>query len=210
MSTILFLIESGEPLDMVKNHVAEVQRVKAEVAAIAKEIGVTRVSTDRLNGALLGVVFDGPPPDGWTKPDRKFGISYPKKGPWKSRLAEHQARGYADPEGAISTAFGVPTSISYTRRDGYGCCHIGPMLKACGWLYLSKDGPFAMWIPDVEAAVKERISDGYTVEEPAASFKPVIPGARRIDQEEWDLLVAQHQLDKKRRERALAEEGGAA
>lgn len=209
MSSILFLIESGEPLTLVKKHIAEVKRVREEVIALCEELGVRKGSTDRFNGTILGVVFEGPVPDGWKKPDRKHGVSYPKKGSaWSDRLQKHQARGFESPVSVISDSFGVPCYISYKTQGGHGSRCIGNMLAECGWLYLSESGPFAMWIPDVEAAVKEHTDQGHVVEEPAASFKPLIPGARRIVQEEWDLLVAQHQLEKKRQE--LAVEGGAA
>lgn len=209
MSSVLFLIEGGEPLTLVKRHISEVKRVREEVTALSKEIGVARGSTDRFNGTLLGVVFEGAVPDGWTKPDRKHGLSFPKKGSsWSARFQEHQRRGFKSPVDVISSSFGVPCSISYRTPSGHGSTFIGNMLAECGWLYLSESGPFAMWIPDVEAEVKNHTDQGHVVEEPAASFKPLIPGARRIVKEEWDLLVAQHQLDKKRQ--ALAAEGGAA
>ena len=209
MSSILFLIEGGEPLTLVKKHIGEVKRVREEVTALSKEIGVSRGSTDRFNGTLLGVVFEGPVPDGWTKPNRKYQLSFPKKGStWSTRLQEHQRRGFESPVKVISETFGVPCSISYKTDNGQGSKCIGNMLAECGWLYLSESGPFAMWIPDVEAAVKTHTDQGHVVEEPAASFKPLIPGARRIVKEEWDLLVAQHHLDQKRQ--AVAREGGAA
>ncbi|MGC5808004.1 hypothetical protein [Ralstonia pseudosolanacearum] len=51
--------------------------------------------------------------------------------------------------------------------------------------------------PDVPGAVARDEAKGYAVAEPAKSFKLEFEGCRRIEQEEWDILVAQHKLEEK-------------
>lgn len=195
--SIYLLIESGEPLRMVKHHIAERDRVHTENVAMCNELGVTELQTDITDGSLIGVVFRGDIPEGWTKPKGRGGVSYPKKGTdWAKRRTEQ--KGYESPSSAIIKAFNVPHSIHYTGEDGSeGWMRVGRMLRECGFLWLSEDGPYAMWVPDVAAAVRGKEADGYTVKE--SGWVPNIPGARVIMEEEWELLVAQHNLDQKRK-----------
>lgn len=205
MDQLLFLIESGRPLEMVKSHLAERARVRAENLAMCQQLGVTRASTDRLTGALHGVVFDaGAVPADWKKPTSK-GVSFPKKGSeWERRLKAQT--GYADPSELIAEAFNIPTHIDYTKpgEDTGGWRMIGLPLRSCGFLWVSESGPFAMWIPDVPGEVRKSNDDGFEVAEPAKSFKPVIDGCRQILEEEWDLIVAKHKLASRQAELAQA------
>ncbi|MDB5932164.1 MAG: hypothetical protein JWR60_3871 [Polaromonas sp.] len=57
IDSALYLIESGKPLAMVKQNLAERRRVHAQTAALAKELGVKRIIADRLDGTLRGVSF---------------------------------------------------------------------------------------------------------------------------------------------------------
>jgi hypothetical protein len=77
---------------------------------------------------------------------------------------------------------------------------IGHPLFACGFLWASKDGPYGLWIPDVPAEVAKSKADGFIVAEPANSFKPEIPGCRLILEEEWNLMVAEQELKRKKQE----------
>lgn len=195
--SIVLLIESGLALDLVKQHIAEVQRVRLLNQSICEELGVKEGVTDPFSGVLRGVVFTGTIHKDWSVPKRNR-CSYPKKGtPWSQRILDQ--RGYADPSATIAEAFGVPTETEYKRSsDGcHGSRSIGNMLHPCGFLYLSKDGPYAMWIPDAEAEVRDDEARGYVVAEPTKSYRPAIDGCRRIEVEEWEILVAQHKLAKK-------------
>ena len=200
---LIFLIESGRALQLVQHHIAEVLRVNAANRAISEELGITAGTTDPFTGVLLGVVFPGVVPQGWTKPSRNR-LSYPKKGSvWAQRMRDQ--KGYDNPSVAIEEAFAIPTNLEYTNAGGgSGCRAIGHMFKPCGFLYLSKDGPYALYIPDVQAAVREATLRGQDALEPAKSYVPAIEGCRQIDEEEWDLLVAQHNLAKKRSEQQPA------
>ena len=195
----LLLIESGLALKLVRESIAEYSRVAREVAALSKELGVQRGTTDITKGVLLGVVFQGEVHADFRKPDRR-GVSYPRKGSnWHRRFEEQ--KGYASQASVIAAAFGVPLTINYkdVSRSGdsfEGSRCIGSPLNECGFLWISKDGPFAMWVPDVEAIVAAEVAQGRTVEEPAASFKLSIDGCRRIRQEEWEIMVLQDKLKK--------------
>lgn len=193
----IFMIESGRPLEMIKQHIAERQRVRKDVYGLARELGVTEIQTDRTNGVLRAVRFPGAIHPEFTKPKGRDSSSYPKKGTeWGKRLAAQV--GYRDSAEWISSEFGIPLNVSYKTDDGdWGSTCIGSMLNECGFLFLSEEGPFAMWTPDVPAYVAEYSGNGRTADEPAASFQLEFGGCRRIEPEEWELLVLQDKLAKK-------------
>lgn len=193
---IIFMIEGGKALGLIKRHIAEVQRVGAEVRALARELGVDSIFTSRETGVLRSVQFKGKVHPEFKK-ETKHG-SFPKKGSeWAKRLAAQE--GYEPASGLIADELGVPLVISYSKTsDNYGSRVIGFPFRECGFLYLSEDGPYAMWMPDVPAEVAHSEAEGYTVAEPAKSFRLEFDGCRRIEREEWEILVAQDSLAKKR------------
>ncbi len=202
MSNLIFMIEGGKALELVRQRISEVHRVRTANKAIADELGVTEAATDRFSGVLTSIVFPGAVPVGWTKPDQ-FGRSRPKKGtPWHKRFQEQQ--GHADQSHVISEALGIPLTIDYSTEGGTGRRHIGSLLCECGFVWLSKDGPYAMWIPDVELEIDASEARGEVVAEPAKTFRAQFDGCRRIEVEEWDILVAQHKLAEKKAAGALA------
>jgi len=201
--TAYFLIESGRPLELVRQQIAETSRVREQTQALAKELGVTNGSLCRRTGVLLGVVFDKDVHPEFVKPKSRARnrTSYPKKGSdWAKRFAAQQ--GTPDAVELISTEFEIPLGLSYKMATGSGWCTIGTPLSECGFLWLGENGPYAMWAPDVPALVADRRSRGQEVEDPAGSFSFNIDGCRRIEKEEWEILVLQHEL--------AAKKGGAA
>ncbi|WP_313080566.1 hypothetical protein [Pulveribacter sp.] len=197
---LIYLIESGPALQAVKDHISERKRVQSEVRALAECYGVEQGSICRSTGVLLGVQFKPrhAHPD-FCKP--KKGISYPKKGT-EAETAFKQQKGYESASETISELFCVPLWLNWTHPDGSsgGCCVAFPLTE-CGFLYLSESGPYAMWIPDVPGAIARMEAEGKRVEQ---TFNPDLPGCRQLMREEWDFMVAQHQLDKKRRELELS------
>jgi hypothetical protein len=194
---VLSMIESGKALEMVKHYIAEKKRVRAANVVIAQELGVEDIFVDRVNGTISAVRFPGKRHPDFTKETRRG--AWPKKGTdWHHRFADQV--GYENQSAIISETFAVPLSISYKRETGesHGWRCIGGMLNECGFLWLGEDGPYAMWIPDVEAEVASDIAKGYSVAEPARSFTPAFAGCRRIENEEWDILVAELKLARKR------------
>lgn len=196
---LYFMIESGAVLDLIKNHIAERVRVRNAAIDLARELGTKDVSTSRENGVVVAIRFDGALHPDFKKPD-KWG-SRPKKGTeWAKRFADQ--KGYENESYLISERLRVPMQISYTTDNGSGFRHIGYPLQECGFLFLGKEGPYAMWIPDVCAEVKRDEDQGHTVAEPAKSFEPVFDGCRLIEIEEWEILVAQHNLAEKMKAKA--------
>lgn len=197
MDNAIYLIESGKPLALVKHQIAEEQRVRTEVCALLTELGTNLATTDPFTGILTLVTFPGDPPDGWTKPGRKYQTSYPKKGTeWYKRFKAQV--GHPVASSCIAYALGVPTHIAYTTGGGSGYSRIGNPFKPCGFAYPAAEGPFALWIPDVAAYVKEAQEAGKTITNTEAlEWTGEIPGARRIEPEEWDILVATHKLKNK-------------
>lgn len=193
-----FLIEGGKALDLVRFYLSETARVFEQTKALLAELGVSRYVPRASDGTVWGVIFDGERHPDFTKPDRR-GLSRPKRGTeWAKRFSEQ--KGYERPSVLITKAFGVPYGISYANEEEAceGFRRIGSPLNECGFLYLSADGPYAMWVPDVPAEVEYHVSRGDTVKGPALSFRMEFDGCRRIEPEEWDIIVAQHKLAEKR------------
>jgi hypothetical protein len=194
--TALFLVTGGKALDLVKQHIAEVHRVRAANADAMRELGLPEGTQFRVSShtyRLHSVRFpDGAVPAGWTRPSREHGVSRPKAGTeWAKRIAALPT--VEDPAEVIGRELEVPLSMNYRHGTSCGWCAIGSPARPCGWCWLSDAGPYAMWVPDVPAAVQARQGEGYTIEEPAASFRLQFDGCRRILHEEWELLVARAQ-----------------
>jgi len=193
-SHLIFMIESGKMLDLVKHHIKEVRRVRNQSLSLMRELGVDECWQSERNGVVRRVHFGSKPrhPD-FTIP--KTGSSHPKRGTEWAKRFDMQV-GYESPCDAIAEALNVPLSISYRSADGkgHGSRRFGIPLQECGFLYLSEKGPYALYVPDVEAEVASDIAKGYIVAEPAASFKPEFEGCRRITEAEWDFIVAEHNL----------------
>lgn len=200
----IYLIEADPGLTLVREYIAAKQRVTLSNAAIAQELGIREATTHFDDGRITSVVFDKEVPPGWTKPSGRHRTSWPKRGSfWEKRLAQ-QPRLPSQVD-TIAKAFGVPLQIEYANDDSEGFSMIGGNpFQPCGFLFLSADGPYALWIPNVPEAVAHEERLGFRVAEPAKSFSMELPGCRRLMPQEWDLMVAQHKLDKARAEKARA------
>jgi hypothetical protein len=189
------MIEGGPALELVQHHIAERKRVGAEARRLLKDLGVDEFWSNRSDGTVSAVRFSGTPHPDFTKGDKNG--SRPKKGTeWAVRFAAQN--GYANPSNMIAAALDIPLSISYSRGGPKGWTAIGYPLAECGFLWISPEGPYAMWIPDVEAAVEASRARGFEVGEKEAAFRAEFEGCRRIEREEWDILVAQRKLAEKR------------
>ncbi|PAT39171.1 hypothetical protein CK623_11465 [Vandammella animalimorsus] len=189
--SVIYMIESDPALSLVKRHIAERKRAWAEAKVLADEYGATHCSFNHLDGRLASLGFEGEPHPQFKKP--RNGHCYPKKG--SEAAAKFAAlQGYEYSCTVISQALGVPLSLRWDQPDdgSRGWMNIGSPFQECGWLYLSEDGPYALWIPNVQAAIEHLHQQGKTVDPPA--FDMQLPGCRRLLREEWDLLVAQHKL----------------
>ena len=192
-----YLITSGKPLQLVKQYIKDRQRVRDENCKLVKELRANRW-VEGLDGRLAGVAFIGKVPSDWLRPNSR-GMCLPrKKSEWGKRLSEQ--KGYRLVMSILSTDLGIPMSYSYDTKEGEtGFVGMGNPFNEAGFLWLFVNGPFAMYIPDIAVIVKAARKSGKIVKAPASTFSMTIPGCKRIEKEEWDILVAQHALRKKRK-----------
>lgn len=129
----LYMIEGEPALSLVKTHIAEVQRVRAEVRALANLYGAEQITTDRMTGVLRGVVFKRNEHHAdFKKPDRR-GVCWPKR---KTEASDKFAAqvGYEHPETTISKAFSVPLTLCHkgpSRSPGVVCLPVRRWWVAC-------------------------------------------------------------------------------
>lgn len=206
MENLMFMIEGpGPAMDLVKKHIDEVIKSRLSASRILKTFGLNSknctVYTDQ-GGLVLGVITSVKLGPDWKKPDRR-GVQYPKINSETAKILAKQ-KGYQSPETLIARTLKVPLSLQYKTKNGSGSTIIGSPLNAAGFLYTSKDGPYAMWIPDVHAHIAdlEKRTKG-KVTDIARNFKPEFEGCRLIEPEEWDIIVAQHKLAEKKAEAAV-------
>ncbi|CAE6821998.1 hypothetical protein R70006_06246 [Paraburkholderia domus] len=191
---VFFMIESDKALDLVKQYIADVRRVRDEVTSLVEEIGAERYMISQSDGRLTRVDFGARPRHPDFKVPDKYGC-YPKKGTqWAQRFNDQKGHELAST--LIAETLSVPLSINYNQKGGSGSRRIGYPLNECGFLYLGEKGPYAMWVPDVPAEVAADVARGLSVDEPARSFLLQFEGCRQITIEEWQLLVAQHNVEK--------------
>lgn len=194
MTNALYMIEGDPALSAVRAFIADRQRVVREINALASSFGASQYWFDRESGVLRSLAFEGDPHPDFKKPDR-HGRCFPKRNSAASATFRAQ-RGHASAVQLVADLFSVPLSLQYTTEGGWGSTHIGNFLAEAGFLYFGPEGPYALWIPDVAAEVARMQSEGKTVT--TATFDMELPGCRRIESEEWDILVARHRLEAKR------------
>ncbi|WP_126223415.1 hypothetical protein [Burkholderia ambifaria] len=204
MEDAIFLIEGGKALELVRSHFAEWARVRKQSQDLARELGVEHVWTSREDGVVVAVDFKGAVPADFT--GRGAHGSRPKRGTeWAKRFAEQV--GYRNPSALLMDGLGIPCCISYLAKNGHGTRRLGLPFAECGFMWVEESGPYAMWLPDIEAEVRAELAAGRTVEEPAASFRMEFDGCRRISEEEWARIA---QAAVQAEEDAAAEAGAAA
>jgi len=197
MEQAIFMIEGGAALDAVKQYIQDKISTQERNVRLATDLGVDKVCLN-FKGSVYGVAFEGERHPDFKVPNSK-GLSFPKKGTeWHKRFAE-QLPG-PDGESIVSELFSIPGQINYESKDGVftGSRCLGNFLNSCGFLYLGKDGPYALYCPDVPAEVAKDEANGDIVAEPAKSFKMEFEGCRRVSRDEWDLLVLQQRVAKEK------------
>ena len=194
----VFLIESGRALELAQQWMQEEHAQRRQAREIGQELGVSRVYLSFDTGVVLGVYFGDKlavHPD-FRKPNRK-GASFPKKhSGWAVRLAQQHERKLTMAQ--VNKELGIPDSLCVRHAaDG---SEIWRMLSSpvnpSGFLSLSDQGPFAIWTPDVDDAIRQEREAGNEVLTFPKDFKFIIAGTRRILPEQWDLMVAEHRLAK--------------
>jgi len=207
--SLYYLIEGGQALELVQAHIRDLLATDAArvelIKEISKEAKVVEACRHIDAGTLIGVRFErGVQHPDFTKPRGRLKSCYPKKGTkWFARFQD-QPRVETTP-GALVDAYKIPLSMSYVKiEDGKqtseGFRHIGwPPLNEVGFLYMGKDGPYGLWTPDIQAYVKDQESRGFKVTGACSTYDPDgLEGCRRIEKEEWEIIVAQHKLKEKK------------
>ena len=192
--------EDGPALALVKRHIKDVIAAAKERDALYKALGCNHGVQNRFNHTLSGVVFPGKIHPDFTKPKKIGGPSYPKKGTeWFKTFA--QQKGVRPPAEVIAEAFNVPADYQFQGPgDSWGRGAIGGFAP-CGFLYLSAKGPYALWIPDVPAILadlkKNHPKSKILAPDPKWAFN--VPDCKRIEEEEWKILVLQQDLAEKKK-----------
>jgi len=192
--TAIYLIRSGKILEAVKNYVKKVNEVSDAVNEFCKENGFVRYTKGDFY-ELVGVDYRYANSTDFSKPNKR-GICHPKKGTEIEKMFKDLPRVDIKPRDVIREMFNVPYGLRYRSEKCTGSRSIGRFFDPAGFLWLSKEGPFAMWIPDVESELNYSKEKGETVEEPEASFSMKLKGCKRITEEEWEFLVAKNNLKK--------------
>ncbi|HBF32696.1 hypothetical protein [Rhizobium sp.] len=195
--SLYFAVTGGAALDLCKAHIAACKKSHQRNCAIATELGASKWQEAFIDGAICAVVFDGKGHPDFKTPNKHGGCAPKKNTEWHRKFLEN--RGYDKSGAGIAKTLGIPTYIDYTMEGGEGWQAIGGAFSTgVGFLWLSDDGPFALYTPDIAAIVAEHESRGHVVGDPAKSFKPVFDGAQPIEKEEWEILVLQQKLAEKR------------
>lgn len=208
----IYLIESGTAKELILRHFAERERaLQARVAAIKAlhlDPNTIQVWSSKYDGSMSSVYLParadlpkGFNASAWTKPDRQ-GRRSPKRGTDEQRIFRAKECEYTPTERLIAGAYKVPGQINYKTTGGEGSTAIGPMMSACGFLWLDQEkGPWALWVPDtktiVASAKAQHAKDkAFKITNNIESWKMDTTGLKPILEEEWDLLVAQYKLDR--------------
>lgn len=198
---LFFMIEKpGVALDLVKASIAERIAVKNEILEFIKKIGAETCCIYH-DGTVGGFKFKGTPPAGWKAKNSK-GDSYPRKDSGIQKEINALPR-YTITSYYIAEKLGIPLQIIWNDKDGKLCgfqC-IGYPFNECGFAYPCEDGPYLLWLPDVAESVNKAASDGIhsgEIDQSLIDFLAEFPGCRQIDREEWEFIVAKHNMEKKR------------
>lgn len=197
IKNLYFLVESGQMLDLAKRIADNFQAVHEANLAYVRGVGGVAFQASSWDGRVYAVKFEGEAPAGFKKPNKR-GCCEPKKGSkYAADMAELPV--HMDVSREISRLLNVPTDLHYSQKGKWsGVTSLGHPFFPCGILWFKLDGPYCIYIPDVQHYVREKEETGSTVDEPAKSFKPEFEGLRQILKEEWDLMKARHKADQEK------------
>jgi hypothetical protein len=215
----ILLVENGPVLELVKQHVADRDRVRELKVQILTQLGLdpekVEVWASSHDGAMNAVSIPSKlklpkkfVQANWTRPDSQ-GRRRPKRGTAEYNAFFTKDARYTPAEKLIAECLKVPCSIGYKTAGGEGWTSIGRMLRACGFLWMHKDtGPYAIWIPDVEACLaelkaKHKKVKGFKILGGADKWVLDTTGLKPILEEEWALMVAQKNLEDARKKAAF-------
>ncbi|MEY4428617.1 MAG: hypothetical protein RLZZ182_1306 [Pseudomonadota bacterium] len=192
ITSAVFLIEGGKALELIQEYIQERRRVRGVISALCQELGVEEVCTDRETGVLTRVVFKDKVHKDFTVPDKR-GTSRPKVGSeWDKRFDAQQGHRHCGT--IIQEQLHVVTSLEVTKEPGHrGVRRLGNLFYPCGFLYLTESGPYAMYVPDLPRECEAIEAQGETIVG-LASRDLQFDGCKRIEKEEWEIMVLQQKL----------------
>lgn len=200
MNELYFLVEGGKIKSVFDRWFSEYMAAREAAFSLLKEIGATG-GTENFNGRLSGVKF----PEGKVHPQFKRpirGISYPKaNSEFAKRISD--LPGYDYGCNRVAAELGIPGGYTAEKAGDKGTMGggFGNPFIVCGFLFINHPvGPVAFWCADIPGKIAELERSGYVITSAAKTWTPEFDGARPILKEEWDLIVAQHRLTKRKSE----------
>jgi len=190
MTDLYFEVIDGDALDLVHRYVLDYKRCRAQAVELAKEFGAERYWLG--NDGVFALDIAHPE---FTKRDRK-GRARPKRGTAAAaRFAQQTPTAFKF--GNVAHELGIPHGIAYGNSDGAQGWRrtASHRFHTAGVLFITEDGPYAIYCPDIREAVASLEAEGYTVDPAAKAWQPIIPGCRLIHEAQWKLYVARHEYD---------------
>jgi hypothetical protein len=192
----VFLIEGGKALELIREHIQEILRVRRDIKVLCDELGVEDICTERISGVLTRVVFKDKVHKDFTVADKR-GTSRPKSGTeWCKRFDAQ--KGYRHSSAIIEKRLKVVTRLNVNTSHGSESWrNLGDLFYPCGFLFMSPDGPYAMYMPDLPRECEAIEAQGDTIINlPTRELQ--FEGCKRIEKEEWEIMVLQHKLAEKK------------
>lgn len=189
MSSKYFMVEGGKTLEVARRWIGERLATHQRNVEFAAKYGANEWRTCIFDGTVHSIRLSEPNSD-FRKADR-FGFTMPKKTSpiWKEWQAQ---TGYDRMGRALAQELGIPHVIEHRSEDSNGWSSVsGGFSAGTGFLWLDRDSPICLYVPDVGKLVKEYRDRGYTVD---TTWPEEFDGARPILKEEWELVVAQFNL----------------
>ena len=191
MKSKYYLISrKGKTLSACMDYLKRRSAAYKRLAKYAVSLGGDHAGYSLIDGRLLGVHFKGEQPEGWTKKD-KHGYSRPKK------KSEHYKPFYDTERLPCRHKFsaeltGAPRGFSYKVKgeSGSTCTSEPGQWHHTELLWMSKDGPFLIKVPDVNGQIEELRKGRKTFKSSPESWELKLSGCREILYEEWLLMVA--------------------
>tara|TARA_Y100001956_G_scaffold79299_1_gene92252 strand:- start:2801 stop:3427 length:627 start_codon:yes stop_codon:yes gene_type:complete len=183
-----YRVTDGPVLDAIKHHLSQLETLIEAAKNFAEKYGASKFFISDIPGLhVSGLLFDGPVPNGWTKP-RRSGLSRPKLGTKAHREIESLITLPSETD-IIQETTGIPLLLTYEKQDISGSTMLGNPAGPCSFLYRANHNLYGFIAPDISHYVKEYTGVGYTITNGADKWSMKTPGVHQISKQEWDALV---------------------
>ena len=197
-----YLITDGPLLSAVKTSIKMKRELLESAHAFKDERGAKSFFLSHVEPAVKGLLFDKGVklPADWKKPDER-NFSEPYKKSEEMRLMNSLPKGQNDRD-VIYEITGIPQEFEYkkgkpeSRAYDWGYARAGIPLNEHGFLYLSDDGPYCLWITDLKKVIQDEYLDrGYSVSENVLKWEMNVEGITEISQEKWESIAGAHKSE---------------